>query len=64
MIYARDAIFQSWGIYEKVRNVGFMTKRNLTEAQTEVSLLEMELQRKDKILRGLQERKKRMDAKV
>jgi hypothetical protein len=49
---------------KEVRNVGFMTKRNLTEAQTEVSLLEMELQRKDKILRGLQERKKRMDAKV
>jgi hypothetical protein len=49
---------------KEVRNVGFMTKRNLTEAETEVSLLEMELQRKDKILRGLQERKKRMDAKV
>ncbi len=49
---------------KEVRNVGFMTKRNLTEAQAEVSQLEMELQRKDKILRGLQERKRRMDAKV
>jgi hypothetical protein len=49
---------------KEVRNVGFMTKRNLTEAQAEVSQLEMELQRKDKILRGLQERKRRMDTKV
>ncbi|CAB4017352.1 Hypothetical predicted protein, partial [Paramuricea clavata] len=41
-----------------------MTKRNLRDAQAEVSQLEMELQRKDKLLRGLQERKRRMDAKV
>jgi hypothetical protein len=67
MKYARDATFQSREIYEKckeVRSAGFMTKRNLRDAQAEVSELEMELQRKDKLLRGLQERKRRMDAKV
>jgi hypothetical protein len=67
MKYARDATFQSWEIYEKckeVRNAGFMTKRNLRDARADVSELEMELQRKDKLLRGLQERKRRMDAKV
>ncbi|CAB4040834.1 Hypothetical predicted protein [Paramuricea clavata] len=49
---------------KEVRNAGFMTKRNLRDAQAEVSQLEMELQRKDKLLRGLQERKRRMDAKI
>jgi hypothetical protein len=49
---------------KEVHNAGFMTKRNLRDAQAEVSQLEMELQRKDKLLRGLQERKRRMDAKV
>ena len=45
---------------KEVRNAAFMTKRNLRDAQAEVSELEMELQRKDKLLRGLQERKRRM----
>jgi hypothetical protein len=49
---------------KEVRNAGFMAKRNLRDVQTEVSQLEMELQREDKLLRSLQERKRRMDAKV
>jgi hypothetical protein len=43
------------GEYMKVRNVGFTTKRNLRDAQAEVSQLEIKLQRKDILLQGLQE---------
>ena len=46
------------------RNLAFMKKRNLMNVQEEIVQLENELKQKDKVLRSLVERKRRMDSKV